>query len=85
VVGIIRSYDQTSKTATVEQRNKFSEGDLLECLGPKGKHFELTARNLTDEDNNKIDSAPHPQQTVKLYMEESVEPYWILRKKVETE
>lgn len=85
VVGIIRSYDQTSKTATVEQRNKFSEGDLLECLGPKGKHFELTARNLTDEDNNKIDSAPHPQQTVKLYMEENAEPYWILRKKVETE
>ena len=29
VVGIIRSYDKKTKTALVEQRNKFSEGDLL--------------------------------------------------------
>jgi putative protease len=83
VVGIIRSYDAESKTATVEQRNKFSEGDLVECFGPKGRHFELTVKDLRDEDNNKIDSAPHPQQTVKLHMEENAEPYFILRKKVE--
>ena len=55
----------------------------MECLGPKGKHFELTVKNLTDEKNNKIDSAPHPQQTVKLDMNEYVEPYYILRKRVE--
>ena len=67
----------------MEQRNKFSEGDILECFGPKGKHFELKAENLTDENNNKIDSAPHPQQTVKMYIEKNVEPYFILRKKLE--
>lgn len=83
VVGIIRDYDKTTKIATLEQRNKFSEGDTLECFGPKGKHFELIATNLTDEDNNKIDSAPHAQQIVKLRIEENVEPYYILRKKVE--
>lgn len=83
VVGIIRSYDAESKIATVEQRNKFSEGDVLECFGPRGRHFELIAKDLRDEENNKIDSAPHPQQIVKLHMTEHAEPYFILRKKVE--
>jgi putative protease len=83
VVGIIRSYDAESKIATVEQRNKFSEGDVLECFGPRGRHFELIAKDLRDEENNKIDSAPHPQQIVKLHMTEYSEPYFILRKKVE--
>lgn len=82
VVGIIRSYDRETKIATIEQRNKFSEGDILECFGPKGKHFELTAINLTDENNNKIDSAPHAQQIVKMHIEENAEPYYILRKKM---
>ena len=83
VVGIIRSYDKDTKIAIIEQRNKFSEGDLLECFGPKGKHFELKATNLTDEKGNKIDSAPHAQQIIKMHMEENVEPYYILRKKVD--
>ena len=54
----------------------------MECFGPKGKHFELEVKNLTDENNNKIDSAPHAQQIVKMYMEENTEPYYILRKKM---
>ncbi|WP_312699472.1 U32 family peptidase [Sedimentibacter sp.] len=83
VVGIIRSYDKETKTALVEQRNKFSEGDLLECFGPKGRHFELTAVNMQDEAGNKIDSAPHPQQMIKIQMNEEVEPYFILRKKTD--
>ncbi|HCX63367.1 U32 family peptidase [Sedimentibacter sp.] len=83
VVGIIRSYDKETKTALVEQRNKFSEGDLLECFGPKGRHFEVIAKNMQDEAGNKIDSAPHPQQMIKIEMNEEVEPYFILRKKVD--
>ncbi|HAQ41954.1 MAG TPA: peptidase U32 [Clostridiales bacterium] len=83
VVGIIRSYDKETKTAVVEQRNKFSEGDTLECFGPKGRHFEVIAKNMCDEVGNKIDSAPHAQQIVKREIPENVEPYYILRKKTE--
>ena len=82
-MGIIRSYDKETKTALVEQRNKFSEGDLLECFGPKGRHFELTAVNMQDEAGNKIECAPHPQQMIKIQMNEEVEPYFILRKKTD--
>lgn len=83
VVGIIRSYDKETKTAVVEQRNKFSEGDVLECFGPKGRHFEVIAKNMQDEKGNKIDTAPHAQMIVKLEIDENVEPYFILRKSVE--
>ena len=83
VVGIIRSYDKETHIAVVEQRNKFSEGDMLECFGPRGKHFEVIARNIQDEKGNKIDSAPHAQMIVKMEINEDVEPYYILRKKVE--
>lgn len=85
VVGIIRSYSKESGTAIVEQRNKFSEGDTLECFGPKGKHFEVIAKNLCDEKGNKIDSAPHAQQIVKIDISQEVEPYFILRKKIENQ
>lgn len=83
VVGIIRSYDKETKLAVVEQRNKFSEGDVLECFGPKGTHFEVLAKNMQDEKGNKIDSAPHAQMIVKMEIEQEVQPYFILRKKVE--
>lgn len=83
VVGIIRSYDKENKTAIIEQRNKFSEGDLLECFGPKGSHFEIAAKNMQDENGNKIDSAPHAQQIVRMEIDEEIEPNFILRKKVE--
>ena len=83
VVGIIKSYDAIDNRATVEQRNKFSEGDILECFGPKGKHFEVTVLNLRDEKGNKIETAPHAQQIVQMNISSEVEPYYILRKKVE--
>ena len=82
VVGIIRSYDKITKTAVVEQRNKFTEGDILECFGPKGRHFNVTATNMHDEKGNKIDSAPHAQQIIKMGIDQDVEPYFILRKKI---
>ncbi|HBV66904.1 MAG TPA: peptidase U32, partial [Clostridiales bacterium] len=83
VVGIIRSYDKDTKTAVIEQRNKFSEGDTLECFGPKGRHFNVIAKNMQDGEGNAITSAPHPQMTVKMEIPENVEPYYILRKKTE--
>jgi len=43
----------------------------------------VIAKNMQDEAGNKIDSAPHPQQMIKIEMNEEVEPYFILRKKVD--
>lgn len=83
VVGIIKSYDKSNETALVEQRNKFNEGDILECFGPKGRHFEVVAKDMMDGKGNKINSAPHAQQIIKMKISQEIEPYYILRKKIE--
>jgi len=46
-------------------------------------HFEIAAENMQDENGNKIDSAPHAQQIVRMEIDEEIEPNFILRKKVE--
>lgn len=83
VVGIIRSYDKATQTAVVEQRNKFNEGDVLECFGPNGRHFEVLATDMKDEKGNKIDTAPHAQQIIQMKIPQEVNQYYILRKKIE--
>ncbi len=83
VVGIVRSYDEETKTVVIEQRNKFSEGDELECFGPNKKHIKIIAKNMHDEKGNKIDTAPHAQMIVKMEITENIKSNYILRKKIE--
>lgn len=82
-VGLIKEYDEESKIAHIEQRNKFSVGDTLEVFGPQGKHFEIPVNDLKNLKDEEIESAPHPQQIVKLKIENKVKPWYILRKKRE--
>lgn len=83
VVAIVRDYDKATQVATVEQRNKFCEGDVLEVMGPIGRHFEITARNMINKKGEKVDSAPHPQELIKMKIEHEVKPYYIIRKRKE--
>jgi len=59
VVGIILSYDEKTRRATIQQRNKIFEGDRLEIVSPKGRHAVIIADGLLDEEGNAIDSTPH--------------------------
>lgn len=83
VVGIVKSYDSSSKTAVIEQRNKFTEGDQLECFGPEERHFDLVARDMCDMEGRPIGAAPHAQQLLTMKIDREVKPYYILRKKRE--
>ena len=50
----------------VEQRNKFSRGDVLDALQPSKEPVVFTADKLLDKDGNEIESAPHPMMIVKI-------------------
>lgn len=50
----------------VEQRNKFSRGDVLDALQPSTEPVVFTANELFDKDGNEIESAPHPMMIVKI-------------------
>ncbi len=79
--GKVISYDDETKMAVVEQRNKMSLGDEIEVFGPGRDFFKQKLTVLLDEENMPIESAPHPQQILHIKMEQPVAKDFILRKK----
>ncbi len=79
-IGIVKSYDETSKLAQVEQRNRLFKGDKIEVMGSAYRGFEQTIDLLLDKDKQPIDVAPHAQQMVYIKMKQPVSEYDILRR-----
>ncbi|MCR5716611.1 MAG: U32 family peptidase [Lachnospiraceae bacterium] len=65
--------------ARIEQKNKFSVGDVIEIMKPDARNVAVTVRGMYDEEGNAIESCPHPKQIVYLDLSEPAEPYDILR------
>ncbi|MBQ3443785.1 MAG: U32 family peptidase [Selenomonadaceae bacterium] len=78
-LGIVRAFDAATMTATIEQRGKFSVGERVEFLQPKGKTFAQTITSMQDEDGLEILSAPHAQQLVRVPVVEPVEIWSLMR------
>ncbi|MEL7655865.1 MAG: U32 family peptidase [Bacillota bacterium] len=79
-VGLVKSYDEKTGIAVVEQRNKMSVGDEIEVFGPYTDYFTQKIEVLLNEEGQPIESAPHPQQIVKIKMLQPVLEKFMLRK-----
>ncbi len=66
--------------ARLEQRNRFTRDDLLECLPPTGRAFPVRILSMADEAGQPIDVAPHPQMTVLAVLSAPVPPGSLLRR-----
>lgn len=67
----VLSYDNATKTALIEMRNRFKQGDVLEVLSPTNTLNQLiTVEDLTDENGNRVEDAKIVQQ--KLYLKTDV-------------
>lgn len=80
-IGIVKDYDDIKKEATVEQRNYFKKGDIIEILSPKKEVKEFIIGEIYDEDNNLIEIVPHPKQVVKIKVDYKLEKDDMLRLK----
>ena len=80
-IGKVLDYDNEKKLIKIEQRNHFKQGDAVEIMPPRGKHFELTLDELYDENMKPITAAPHPQQTVYIPFDKPVDKNSIMRRK----
>lgn len=69
----------------LEQKNKFSVGEIIEIMKPDGRNIEVTVEGIEDEDGTAMDSAPHPKQKLWVTLSQSPEKYDILRRKEEDE
>jgi U32 family peptidase len=79
-IGMVRSYDPQTQMAVVEQRNKMVLGDEIEVFGPGTPFFTQKLTVLLNEDDEPIESAPHPQQILHIKMDHPAAPNFILRK-----
>lgn len=81
-VGLVKDYDQETGFALVEQRNKMTVGEEIEIFGPDMDYYAQNISEMYDaETGEKLESAPHPQQLLRMKMDRPVKANYMLRKK----
>ncbi len=81
-LGIVEDI-RTDGCCQISQRNKFSVGEEIEIMKPKGENVSVVVKGIFDEEGNAMESAPHPQQKLFIDLGTSLERYDILRRKEE--
>ena len=77
-LGICGEIDENG-LVRIEQRNKFSVGDVIEIMKPNGENVETKVLKMLNEEGEEMDSCPHPKQIVYLQLDKQPEVYDILR------
>ena len=77
-LGIVGEMDERG-FARIEQRNKFSVGDVIEIMKPNGDNVETTVLAMYNEDGEMVESCPHPKQVIYLQLDKQPDVYDILR------
>lgn len=65
----------------IEQKNKFSVGEIIEIMKPDGRNIEVEVLAITDEEGQPMESAPHPKQVLFVKLDAELKVYDILRRK----
>lgn len=81
-LGIIGDVDEDGM-CHFEQRNKFSVGDEIEVMKPDGRDIKIKVSKMMDEEGNEVESAPHPKQKLKVYLDGQAETGDLIRMKSE--
>ncbi|MBQ6550722.1 MAG: U32 family peptidase [Lachnospiraceae bacterium] len=63
----------------LEQKNKFSVGDLIEIMKPDGRNLTTEVLAISDRDGKPQESAPHARQELHVLFSVMPEEYDILR------
>ncbi len=80
-IAVVLDYDEQSKTATIEMRNRFVKGDTLEVLTPYDYlNSKILVEDLTDLDGNSVDDAKIVQQKLLLKTDVKLHSGDILRR-----
>ena len=74
--------DYKDGMVTLEQRNNFSVGTIVQFFGPNIETFDYKITEILDEDGNSISVARHPQMIVKMKIDNKLNKYDMMRIKV---
>ena len=78
-LGLVLDYNEDTKEATIEQRNKFSVGDTIEVFGPNTSVQKFNVEYIINSAGEKAQSASHAQEIVKVKIPFKVQENDILR------
>lgn len=81
-LGIVIDYDKEKKIATIEQRNYFKIGDEVEIFSPYHDTISLIIDKIYDENDQEISVVRHPKQIVKINVDQKLNKFDLLRKKI---
>ena len=65
----------------IEQRNKFSVGEVIEIMKPNGDNIEVVVKRIVNEEGEDQESAPHSKQVLYIDLGHKADKYDIIRKK----
>lgn len=80
IVGLVLDYNEATKIATIEQRNRVSKGDIVEIFGPNYETFSLSLDKMVNDNQEEIEVAPHPQMKFYIHCDRKLRPYDMLIK-----
>jgi putative protease len=80
--GLVLDYDETSQIATIQQRNKFAPGEVIEFFGPEIDTFKQVVAHIYDEEGNELDAARHPLQIIQIKVDKPLYANNMIRKEI---
>ncbi len=75
-----RKKDDAGELYRITQKNKFSVGETIEVMTPKGDNKKAVVVRMTDDNGTPVESAPHPKQIIWVGLSEEAEEYDVLRR-----
>ena len=80
-LGLVLDYDNDKKIVTLEERNYFEKGTVVEFFGPNLEAQEFIIENIENEEGEIITAARHPREIIKFKCDIKLNKYDIMRLK----
>ena len=82
-IGLVLDYDEKTKIATVEQRNRIFKGEEIEIFGPGIRQIDQTITEMYDKNDKEIEVANRALQIFKIKVDEKIQPGYMIRRRSE--
>ena len=79
-IGLVRDYDEETAIATVEQRNYFLPGDVVEVFSPNFDPLKFKVEEIKNMKGIILDAARHPKEMLQIFIPFKVSKYDMIRK-----
>ena len=81
-LGIVKSYDEKTHIAVIEERNFFKKGDNIQFFGPNTETFDYIVNEIYNENDELIEKANMPRMIIKLKVDRHLNENDLLRVKI---